>query len=618
MLQLTKNQEKAVTYGNGPLMVIAGPGSGKTFVITMRVKYLIKNLKVEPKSILVLTFSRAAALQMKERFIEYTSKSSYIDTAYDGVTWGTFHAVFFSMIKAVYGYNAAQVLNEDEKYNIIKVLLKQYEPDMEELSTLISQIIQEIALIKQEMIDIRYYYSKSCAADVFREIYKGYGKRLAFIKKIDFEDMLLMAYELLLKRQDIRKAYNERFKYILVDEFQDINRIQYEIVRMLAGNSQNLTVVGDDDQSIYGFRGARPEIMLGFKNDYPNSETILLDINFRSGIHIVNCVQRFISHNKKRFKKEVFASERESRPPEIIEYNSPMHQFKSIIQDIKGYIKSGWCYDDIAVLYRINIQPRLLTKFFMEENIPFTINDTVPDLYSHWISEDIISYIKVANGIAGLNDWLRIINHPNRYIKREALRGSDSCSCIKQLYSYYSDTEYMIKRISELEHNIRVVKSLSTVRAIKYIRGAVGYDDFIREYAYDRGIDDYDFLNILSELEESSSGFKTFKDWFKYIDDYRIQLANSSGLIKTKKSGGVSLMSFHSSKGLEYKIVYILDVNKGIMPYKKAVSKDELEEERRMFYVAMTRARDRLFLCTCKRGFNGKNEPSIFLNELKQ
>lgn len=610
MPKLSKNQERAVTYGKGPLMVLAGPGSGKTFVITMRVKYIIENLKINPCNILVLTFSRSAAKEMKERFLKISDKTE----SYASVTWGTFHAVFFAILRAAYGYNANQVISDNEKYSIIKELIQNHIPEYEEASNLIPLILEEIALVKEENIDIRYYYSKNCLPEIFKALYKEYEAKLAILKKIDFEDMLLMSYELLLKREDIRQVYNQRFKYILVDEFQDINRLQYEVVKLLAGKAANLTIVGDDDQSIYGFRGARPEIMLGFKKDYHKAEIILLNINFRSGAHIVRSAQKLISYNKERFKKNISAARGSLRPPEIIEYATPIKQFRAIIEDIKGYIKSGCNYNDIAVLYRTNIQPRLLTKLFMEDNIPFIMKDNIPDLYSHWIAKDIISYLKAANESAGIQDWLRIINHPNRYIKREALKSGNSF--LEALYAYYSNADYMLKRIDELKHNLLIIRSLTTLRAIKYIRLGLGYDAFVKEYSYERSLDEEDFFTVLSELEVVASNYAAFEDWFAYIEAYRLELAKKHRAKPAELSEGVRLMTFHSAKGLEYPIVYIIDVNKGITPYKKAVSKADIEEERRMFYVAMTRARDRLFLCTCKSGFHGKTEPSIFLKEL--
>ena len=605
LINYSSNQKKAIEHGAGPLMVLAGPGSGKTFVITHRIKYLIEGSGINPAHILVVTFSRAAAKEMKDRFEKLQWKSH--------VTFGTFHSVFFSILKTAYGFSAEQIASDELRYTLIKELIKKNEIVNEDINTLSGNLLNEIALIKQDNINIKNYYSNSIASDTFKKLYKEYEAELETRNKLDFEDMLSLTYELLSERKDILTAVQNRYQYILVDEFQDINFLQYNIIKLMAGKKQNITVVGDDDQSIYRFRGARPEIMLGFERDFRNVSKVFLDINFRSTTQIVDASTKLISFNSKRFPKTFEANNGSGAPVSVIEFKNPFAEVNSIIKDIKEYIKAEQDINNIAVLYRTNLSPRLLIERMMKNNIPFTIRDSIPNLFEHWVSKDIISYIKLAINLGNKNDLLRISNKPNRYISRDSL--SSSKANIETLFDYYDDKSYMIKRIIELREHLRTIKNLKPATALRYIRNVVGYDEYIEEYCDMNGIESDDCYTVLGDLENSASEFNTFSDWFVHMEEYKEELIEAR-----KKSNeddiGVRLMTFHSSKGLEFDIVYIIDVNEGSVPYKKAKGADEIEEERRMFYVAMTRARHKLFICYCKENFGKSIGKSDFIVEL--
>ena len=605
LINYSSNQKKAIEHGAGPLMVLAGPGSGKTFVITHRIKYLIEGSGINPAHILVVTFSRAAAKEMKDRFEKLQGKSH--------VTFGTFHSVFFSILKTAYGFSAEQIASDELRYSLIKELIKKNEIVNEDINTLSGNLLNEIALIKQDNINIKNYYSNSIASDTFKKLYKEYEAELETRNKLDFEDMLSLTYELLSERKDILTAVQNRYQYILVDEFQDINFLQYNIIKLMAGKKQNITVVGDDDQSIYRFRGARPEIMLGFERDFRNVSKVFLDINFRSTTQIVDASTKLISFNSKRFPKTFEANNGSGAPVSVIEFKNPFAEVNSIIKDIKEYIKAEQDINNIAVLYRTNLSPRLLIERMMKNNIPFTIRDSIPNLFEHWVSKDIISYIKLAINLGNKNDLLRISNKPNRYISRDSL--SSSKANIETLFDYYDDKSYMIKRIIELREHLRTIKNLKPATALRYIRNVVGYDEYIEEYCDMNGIESDDCYTVLGDLENSASEFNTFSDWFVHMEEYKEELIEAR-----KKSNeddiGVRLMTFHSSKGLEFDIVYIIDVNEGSVPYKKAKGADEIEEERRMFYVAMTRARHKLFICYCKENFGKSIGKSDFIVEL--
>ena len=605
MTNYSSNQKKAIEHGAGPLMVLAGPGSGKTFVITHRIKYLIEGPGINPAHILVVTFSRAAAKEMKDRFEKLCSKSL--------VTFGTFHSVFFNLLKTAYGFGSEQIASDELRYTLIKELIKRNSIENEDINTLAGNLLNEIALVKQDNISIKNYYSNSISSDTFKKIYSDYESELEARGKLDFEDMLSLTYELLSERSDILKAVQNRYRYILVDEFQDINFLQYNIIKLMAGEKQNITVVGDDDQSIYRFRGARPEIMLGFERDFRNVKKVFLDINFRSSTQIVNASTKLISFNSKRFPKNFKAKNGDGAPVSLIEFKNPFLEVNSIIKDIKDYIKSGQDINSIAVLYRTNLSPRLLIERLMRNNIPFTIRDAIPNLFDHWVAKDIISYIKLAINIGDKSDLLRISNKPNRYISRDSL--SSSRANIETLFDYYDDKSYMIKRIVELREHLRTIKNLKPATALRYIRNVVGYDEYIEEYCDMNGVESDDCYSILGDLENSAAEYNNFNDWFVHMDEYKDELIEAR-----KKSNendkGVRLMTFHSSKGLEFDIVYIIDVNDGSVPYKKAKGVDEIEEERRMFYVAMTRARKKLFICYCVENFGKSIGKSDFVIEL--
>ena len=605
MTNYSSNQKKAIEHGAGPLMVLAGPGSGKTFVITHRIKYLIEGPGINPAHILVVTFSRAAAKEMKDRFEKLCKKSP--------VTFGTFHSVFFNLLKTAYGFGSEQIASDELRYTLIKELIKRNTIENEDINTLAGNLLNEIALVKQDNISIKNYYSNSISSDTFKKIYSDYESELEARGKLDFEDMLSLTYELLSERSDILKAVQNRYRYILVDEFQDINFLQYNIIKLIAGEKQNITVVGDDDQSIYRFRGARPEIMLGFERDFRNVKKVFLDINFRSSTQIVNASTKLISFNSKRFPKTFKAKNGDGAPVSLIEFKNPFHEVNSIIKDIKDYIKSGQDINSIAVLYRTNLSPRLLIERLMRNNIPFTIRDAIPNLFDHWVAKDIISYIKLAINMGDKSDLLRISNKPNRYISRDSL--SSSRANIETLFDYYDDKSYMIKRIVELREHLRTIKNLKPATALRYIRNVVGYDEYIEEYCDMNGVESDDCYSILGDLENSAAEYNDFNDWFVHMDEYKDELIEAR-----KKSNendkGVRLMTFHSSKGLEFDIVYIIDVNEGSVPYKKAKGVDEIEEERRMFYVAMTRARKKLFICYCAENFGKSIGKSDFVIEL--
>ncbi|MCI9161870.1 MAG: ATP-dependent helicase [Lachnospiraceae bacterium] len=607
-----ESQLQAIRHKDGPMLVLAGPGSGKTTVITHRIRHLVEEYQVEPGSILVITFTKAAAEEMKQRF------QSLVGGRRFPVSFGTFHAVFFSILKHAYRYDASNIIREEQRMRIIRELMGRYHVDVEDEAEFAGGILSEISAVKGEMISLDHYYSKNCSEELFKNFYQGYMDVLARQRLLDFDDMLVMCYELFTQRKDILGAWQQKYRYILVDEFQDINRVQYEIVRMLAAPEDNLFIVGDDDQSIYRFRGAKPEIMLGFTKDYPQAEQTLLGINYRSTAEIVDAAGRLIRHNKARYQKEIRASRGKGRPVVTAVWEDARAETRGIVEELQDYVRMGYRWSDMAVLYRTSLEPRLLMERLMEYNIPFRMKDTLPNLYEHWIALDICAYIRIAadglakEGRARRSDVVRVINRPKRYVNREALEGQEvSWNKVK---AWYQDKGWMVERIEQLEYDLGMIGRMAPVAAVNYIRKGVGYDEYLREYADYRRMKPEELLEVADQLQESASGFSSVQEWFAHMKEYGEQLKEQAKR-REKDTDCVSLMTMHSSKGLEFSVVYILDANERVTPHHKAVLEADLEEERRMFYVAMTRAKDRLHVCYAKERYGKAQERSRFVDE---
>lgn len=602
-------QTKAICHKNGPAMVLAGPGSGKTLVITRRVEYLIKKYGVRPEQILVITFTKAAAKEMRERFARITKDDRF------PVTFGTFHGIYYGILKWAYRMNASNIFSEEEKMMLLREVIAGMELEIEDEKEFLQGIASEIGQIKNNRLSLEEYESSNCSDQMFRQIYEEYERRRKLLKKIDFDDMLVLCYELFQKRPDILQMWQKKFQYILIDEFQDINQVQYDVIRMLALPENNLFIVGDDDQSIYRFRGARPEIMLGFSKDYPNAKSIILDVNYRSTKAVVSAARRVIERNKNRYQKEIITVNEQGDNVHIQEVRHPVEESHYIREQIAKAVTAGTEPSQIAVLYRTNTEPRALVETFMEYHIPFQMKEHLPNLYEHFIGRDFQSYMRMALGGRDRGDFLMIMNRPNRYIGRDSVdRGEIS---FENLRKYYMEKDWMVDRIDQLEVDLKVISRMTPYAAIQYIRKSVGYDLFLNEYAIKRKMKLEDLQELIREMEERAKEFKTIEEWFAHIEKYTEEL-RLQAVTRTENRNAVSLMTFHAAKGLEYDTVFIIGANEDVTPYKKAELPEEMEEERRMFYVAMTRAKKHLTI-SYVREKNGKAmEQSRFLGELFQ
>ena len=604
-----KAQTEAICHKDGPAMVLAGPGSGKTLVITRRVEYLIKKHGVRPEQILVITFTKAAAKEMRERFARITKDERF------PVTFGTFHGIYYGILKWAYRMNASNIFSEEEKMTLLKEVIAGMELEIEDEKEFLQGIASEIGQIKNNRLSLDEYESCNCSDQMFRQIYDEYERRRKLLKKIDFDDMLVLCYELFQKRPDILQMWQKKFQYILIDEFQDINQVQYDVIRMLALPENNLFIVGDDDQSIYRFRGARPEIMLGFSKDYPHAKSIILNVNYRSTKAVVNAARRVIERNKNRYQKEIVTVNEQGDNVHIQEVRHPVEESHYVREQVQKAVTAGTELSQIAVLYRTNTEPRALVETLLEYHIPFQMKEHLPNLYEHFIGRDFQAYMRMALGGRDRGDFLMIMNRPNRYIGRDSVdRGNIS---FEQLRKHYMEKDWMVDRIDQMEVDLKVISRMTPYAAIQYIRKSVGYDLFLNEYAIKRKMKLEDLQEIIREMEERAKEFKTIEEWFAHIEKYTLELKQQA-VTRTEDRNALSLMTFHSAKGLEYDTVFMIGANEDVTPYKKAELPEEIEEERRMFYVAMTRARKHLMI-SYVREKNGKAmEQSRFLGELLQ
>lgn len=606
-MSLNPSQVQAVIHKDGPCMVLAGPGSGKTLTITKRIEYLIGKHHVSPEEILVITFTKAASIEMKERFVRLCGQKA------GPVTFGTFHGIYYGILKWAYRMNASNILSEEQKYQLLKQVIGRMEIDIDDEKDFLQGIAGEIGNIKNNQIPLAEYESLNCSEEVFREIFEQYEKERKRLKKIDFDDMLVLVYELFKKRPDILSMWQRKFRYILIDEFQDINQVQYDVIRMLAAPENNLFIVGDDDQSIYRFRGARPDIMLGFKKDYPDTKEILLDVNYRSTKAIVNGAARVIRHNVNRYPKQIITTNEQGETVHIQEVRHPIEESKYVVSQIQEAKKRGIPSLEIAVLFRTNVEARALAETFMEYNMPFRMKERMPNLYEHFIAQDLTTYLKMALGDRSRKSFLAIMNRPNRYIGRDSVEGTTIS--FESLRKFYCDKDWMLDRIDQLEVDFRILKNMAPYGAIQYIRKHIGYDEFLKEYAAFRKINMEDLKEVLREIEERAKAFRTIEEWFTHIEEYSEELKRQSQQKETDPEA-ITFMTMHGSKGLEFDLVFIIGANETITPYKKAETKEEVEEERRMFYVAMTRARKKLIISYTKER-NGKSmAQSRFVGEL--
>ncbi|WP_250277418.1 ATP-dependent helicase [[Clostridium] colinum] len=608
-LTLNKSQTEATLHNKGPMMVLSGPGSGKTTVITYRIKNLIENLGVLPKDILVITFTKAASEEMKERF------NSICDYSYN-VSFGTFHSYFFRIIREYYKYDLANVLDDNEKIDIIRKILLENEISSDNYEELVQDIISEISLVKNEIINPIYYNSKCINSSSFTDIYNEYEQIKTQNKKIDFDDMLVICYNTIKKDAQLRQFWKNKYKYVLIDEFQDINRVQYECIKMLVPKDDNIFVVGDDDQSIYGFRGSRPEFLLSFHKDFSYAKKVVLNVNYRSTNQIINLCNNIIDDNKNRYKKNIIGTDKSFKPPVLIRAYDTYEEGKKIIEKIQ-ILKKTYPLDEIAIIYRTNLQTRAIVEKLIDYNIEYQLKDKIPSIYDHFIAKDIIAYIKLSIDKSDNESFVRIANKPKRFLSKDIISNAvnickDKESALEYLYCKADLKSWQLENINNLLFHLGKIKGKSSYDAIRYIFNNVGYEDYLEDYANFKNIGIKGLLEISNEILESSKGYDNLENFLDYLNNIKNEI------IKKDKNNqkGVVLTTMHSAKGLEFDVVFVIGCIDGVIPHEKSKTYEEIEEERRLFYVALTRAKKLLYISILKTKYDNNVIPSRFLNKL--
>ena len=612
-MECNKEQKEAIMHRDGPAMVLAGPGAGKTYVITNRVKALIDEYGVKPEQILVVTFSKAAAVEMKERFEMLTGGRRL------PVRFGTFHSVFFQILRLAYHYEVKDIATPALKYRFLEETLNETGYGVDDKKEFLSDIEKEISRVKGEGIEIDCYFSSACSAEIFQKMYRGYQEKLQRHRCLDFDDMVVYTYQLLKEREDIRRRWQAQCRYFRIDEFQDINRLQYETVCMLAEPENNLFIVGDDDQSIYGFRGAKPGIMLSFPKRFPDTKQIVLGVNYRCSDEIMKAAERLIGKNNERYEKHIVANKGKEQPVHMKKCENLPDEAEKIVAQIQMYQKEGIAYQEMAVLFRTNMQMRLLAGKLMEHGVPFTMRENLPNLFDTWMAKDIMCYLQLALGNRSREKFLKIANRPVRYLSRTAFTESEVS--FDKLRAYYAvkNQEWMEERIWNFEYDLKNLASLSPYAAIHFIRKGIGYDEFLKTYADERNVNADDWFDVLDEMQEMARDKKSIPEFLSFVENYGDtleEIRQEQKKQQVKEEPGVSLMTMHASKGLEFPVVFVPTLNEDIVPYRKAVQEGNLEEERRMLYVAMTRAKTYLHLSFVKERFHKEAEPSPFLYEI--
>lgn len=605
-----KSQIQAISHMDGPAMVLAGPGSGKTTVITHRIKNLIEKAEVRPENILVVTFTKAAAISMQKRF----------STLMNGgkgqlVTFGTFHSVFYKILRKSRRYEATEILSERQKTDYIREIIGRYGISSNDISELSQNIINDIGNIKGNMLNAQQYEPSCCKKEDFIKVYNAYNLELKKDGKMDFDDILRECYLLLCENHTMLEQWRELYKYILIDEFQDINRIQMNIIELLASPLNNIFVVGDDDQSIYGFRGARPEIMIEFKDYYPEAELIVLNVNYRSTQSIINVAGRVIENNKTRLDKCAHANNDKDFQPDIRKFRNQVEELKFVVSKIKEYENQGISLSEMVILVRNNSQIQEISSFLKNRKIEAESGKHRSNIYNGMVAKDILSYVRGALKFDGTyfnEDLIYVLNKPQRYISRQVVLSVNmNISAVRRIYSKNNIDSFLF--------HIEMIRKLPPQAALSYIRKGAGYEEYLRLYAIENNIPMSGLLKQLEQLVQECSKFNTLEQWINSIDSAQ----NSEGQNFGKKSSGeggtnnrINIMTMHGSKGLEFKAVFIVDANQGIIPTSKALRERDFEEERRLFYVAITRAIDYLNVYAVEERLGCPIEVSMFVEEM--
>jgi len=601
---LSQEQERAANAIDGQVIVVACPGSGKTTTIIQRALNMV-NKGIDPNSMINITFTKAAADEMAKRFEKLSGGIK--------MPFSTIHAFCYRHLCTDYGYTSDDIIKESEKWMYILDQLKGHVAPAK-IEDMVKEAMEGISFVKNKELSAKAFQTEKLGKQIFLDIFKGYEEYKEKLHKIDFDDMLIVFRDKLVSDKTFLSKLQKKYKYITVDEFQDVNKIQADICYMIAGADGNIFIVGDDDQSIYGFRAAESKIMLDFAKTYPKCVRIDLDTNYRSCKSIITIADSLIQNNRTRFPKEFKAFREEEGTLHVLEFESGFAQAKRIAGEIKNAVsKNELEYSDFAILFRTNNLSLPLTTILIKEDIPFYMKERVSSIHQDPICDDIRAYYLIASGQERRGNLQRILNKPLRYLPVDAFLNInfDEAKLLKAA-DIANIKPFAREKLKDLCWDIRALKDKKNPKEfLNYLMGPMEYRSGLKKTAEYLNKDANEYYEVLDELIAEASEFKTMEEWFNYIETYEVRLKEAS----KKKKGGVCLSSFHGSKGLEWKCVFVVNINEKVIPCVKATTEEEVEEERRMFYVAITRAKDILYLSYLS-SIQKESVPSRYFEEM--
>lgn len=605
--KLNTAQQKAVCHETGPMLVLAGPGSGKTTVLLCRISRLLERGLAKPQEILALTFSKAAAEEMKSRFENLNGAS--------GVSFGTFHSIFFRILRSRYGWNVEQIFQEEERRSILRDSIEAEKWDIPDLEEYISQFFSQLSLMNSELEQPNRFTPVGMPVEEFRKLYRAYEGYKERHEKLDFDDMLTQCYQLLREDAAVREYWQRKYKFILVDEFQDVNQAQFACLQILAEKHQNLFVVGDDDQSIYAFRGARPDFLLHFPTLYPAAKKVTLNTNYRSTERIVNLAERVIGNNEVRFVKNMKGIGEAGDKVTFFLAEDAAKEAAHIAEKIGRLLDEGVPLTEIAVIYRTNLQGGAFARELYKRGIPYDLRDNSGNVYEHWVAKDLLSYLLLAENEESDSALRRILNKPKRYIGKDLLAEAEAMpyTLLRSFFVCPSLKGWQEENLENLRIDLNQIRKRTPYDALKYIRKVIGYDEYLEEFAAYRRTSAQVLQEIADEIMETAKDCADVRSFREQLERLSLQMKEQSRK-KGQKRNGVALMTMHGAKGLEFRAVFLPSLVEGIVPHEKGM--DTVAEERRLFYVAMTRASEKLCLSAILQRYEKERKPSRFLAEM--
>lgn len=614
---LNDRQKEAVLYGDGPLLILAGAGSGKTSVLTKRVAYLIKERNVSPKNIVAITFTNKAAKEMKERIIKEVGKEGY------DIQISTFHSFGLRIIKENYeklGYEKNfTIIDSDDSLTVVKKILKEMGIDSTRFNP--KFIKNQISSCKNEMVTPEKYKNlvNDELSDITYKVYKKYQDTLLRNNSLDFDDLLIKPIELFNKYKEVLENYQELFKYVFIDEYQDTNEAQYILSKMISAKYKNICVVGDDAQSIYSWRGANFKNILNFEKDYKNAKVILLEQNYRSTKTILNAANSVIKNNINKKDKNLWTDNSIGEKIKYVRTNDEKDEASYVTREIRNLVNNGVSLDDIAVLYRTNAQSRTIEEGFLNSNIPYKIVGSFA-FYSRKEIKDLLAYLKLIYNTKDDVSLMRIINYPKRKIGAKTIENLSMDAVLNgtsmfDVISSGKELEFK-KLILEMKEKSEVLSLTETIDMVLDKSGIKSELESEHTLEADIRLENLNEFKSITKTFEEESGIASLEDFLN-----EVSLVSDVNDQKNDNSPKVTLMTIHAVKGLEYKYVFVIGMEENIFPHVNSCEEDGgIEEERRLCYVAITRAKEKLYLVNALRrmlyGKTSVNMPSRFINEI--